>query len=52
MYFLEAGTSSEQLLFQKKNFLRGRCFLKTLTFFKKLALRDQFHSIDTFKTFH
>ena len=56
MYFFEAGTSSEQPLFlkflvQKKNFFRSRYFLKTVASSGKLVLRDQFHSIYTWKDF-
>ena len=56
MYFFEVGTSSEQPLFQKflvqkKNFFRSRYFLKRVAFSGKLVLRDQFHSIYTWKDF-
>ena len=32
MDFLEVGTSSEQLLFQNKNFIKSWYFLKTVSF--------------------
>ena len=51
MDFLEAGSSSEQLLFQKNNFFRSSCFLKTVTFPEKLVLRNQLHYIYTGKGF-
>ena len=51
MYFFEAGTLSEQLFFQKKNFFRSKCFLKAVTFIEKLVLPNQFCSIYTWKDF-
>ena len=45
MYFSGAGTSSEQLLFQKKNFLGA------VTFSEKLVLLDVLHSTYTWKDF-
>ena len=47
MYFLGAGTSSEQLLFQKKNYLTAGIFWKQSLFL--IVLRNQFHSIYTWK---
>ena len=51
MYFYEAGSSSKQLHFQKNNFFRSRNFLRTATFPEKLVLRNQPHSICTWKGF-
>ena len=51
MCFSEAGSSSEQLIFQKKIFLRSRCFLRTVTFSEKLVVRNQLHYIYTGKDF-
>ena len=45
----EAGSSFEQLIFQKKNFFRGTYFLRTVTFSEKLVLRNQLHCIYTRK---
>ena len=49
MYFFEAGSSSKQLHFQKKNFFRSRYFLRTVTFCEKLVLRNQLYCIYTWK---
>ena len=49
MYFFKVSTSSEQLLFQKKNFFLSKYFLKTFTF--SIVLRTQFHSIYDWKDF-
>ena len=43
MCFSKAGTSSKQLFFQKIFFGR-RYFLKTVSFFERLVLRDLLHS--------
>ena len=48
MYFFKAGSSSEKLLFQK-NLFRSTYFLRAVT--EKLALRNQIHSIHTWKGF-
>ena len=49
MYFFEAGTFSELLLFE--NFFKSRYFLKTVTFSEKLVLRNQVHNIYAWKDF-
>ena len=43
MCFSKAGTPSKQLFFQK-NFFGSRYFLKTVSFFERLILRDLLHS--------
>ena len=49
MYLFKARTASELLLLHKNNFFRSGCFLKTVTFSEKLVLRNQIHSIYTWK---
>ena len=49
MLFFEAGTSSEQLLFQKKNFLVAGIYCEQSLFL--IILHNQFHSIYTWKDF-
>ena len=51
MYFFEAGTFPEKLIFQKKNF-EEQVFSKTVTFSEKLVLHNQIYSIILEKTFH
>lgn len=46
MYVFEEGTSSKQLLFQKKYFLRAEYFLRKVTFAEDLVLRNQLDNID------
>lgn len=51
MYFSQECSSSEKLLFQMKTFFDSTYFLKKVTFFEKLVLRDQLQSIYTSKDF-
>ena len=51
MYFSQECSSSEKLLFQMKTFYDSTYFLKKVTFFEKLVLRDQLQSIYTSKDF-
>ena len=51
MYFSEAGTFSEPILFQKKNIFKSRYFLQTVFFAEKLLLHNHVRSIYTWKDF-
>ena len=43
MFFFEADTSSEHLVFQKRNFFKGSYFLETVTL--SYSLHYQFYGI-------